>query len=90
MLLLTVSTSEIVLSTDWYASSDHVREDIHKQTNVDEVSLDTDIGNIAHPDLITSGDLKIFKTINTGTQLRGGVFGYGITLMTLLAGRLYS
>ncbi|MDE0316701.1 MAG: hypothetical protein OXM61_17585 [Candidatus Poribacteria bacterium] len=42
---------------------DHASEDIHEQTNIDEVSFETDIGNIAYPDLITSGDIKVFKAI---------------------------
>ncbi len=34
--------------------SDHTREDIHEQTHIDEVRLETNVGNIADPDLIAS------------------------------------
>ena len=32
--------------------SDHTSEDIHEHSNIDEVSLETDVGDIVHPDLI--------------------------------------
>ena len=34
---------------------------VHKQTNIDEMSFETDVGNIAYPDLITSGDCQGFQ-----------------------------
>ena len=55
--------------------SDQASENIHKQTNIDEVSFETDIGNIVHPDLITSGDIKVFKAIVPGTHTRNGCRG---------------
>lgn len=62
------------------SSSDHAHEDIHKKTNIDEVSLETDIGNITHPDLITSGDLKVFKAITPVMYTFNGVRGLTGTL----------
>ena len=56
-------------------ASDHAREDIHKQSNIDEVSFETDVGNIAHPDLITSEDVKVFKVIAPRMSIVNGVHG---------------
>ena len=55
--------------------SDHASEDIHEQTNIDKVSFEADVGDIAHPDLITSGDIKVFKAIAPGTHTRNGCRG---------------
>ena len=59
----------------------HSGEDIHEQRNINEASFESDIDYIAHPDLITFGDLKGFKAIDprlwTFKRSRGltGTFG---------------
>ena len=45
-------------------SPDHSGEDIHEQSDIDEASLETDVGNIGHPDLILSRDLKGLNSID--------------------------
>ena len=45
-------------------SSDHSGEDVHEQSDIDEASLETDVGDIAHPDLIRSRDLKTLNSID--------------------------
>ena len=45
-------------------SSDHSGEDVHEQSDIDEPSLETDVGNIADPDLILSRDLKGLNSID--------------------------
>ena len=45
-------------------SSDHSGEDVHEQSDIDEASLETDVGNIGHPDLILSRDLKGLNSID--------------------------
>ena len=47
-------------------SSDHTREDIHEQSDIDEASLEADVGNIADPDLIASADVKVLNPIAPG------------------------
>lgn len=44
----------------------HVSGDIqeHRNINIDEVSVETDIRYITNPDLITSADIKCFKAIH--------------------------
>ena len=49
-------------------SSYHASEDIHEQTNIDKVSLESNISDIANPDLIASGDLKGLKSVDPGTH----------------------
>ena len=38
-------------------------ENIHEQADIDETSIETNIGNIAHPDLILMRDLKGFEQV---------------------------
>ena len=45
-------------------SSDHSGEDVHEQSDIDETSLETDVGNIAHSDLILLIDLKGLNSID--------------------------
>ena len=52
--------------------SDPASEDIHKQTHVDEVRLESDVGNIAYPDLIASRHLKVFEAIDPWVHTRNG------------------
>ena len=42
---------------------DHSGENIHEQADIDEASLETNIGNIAYPDLILMRDLKGFEAV---------------------------
>ena len=51
------------MSTD-LPSLDHSCEDVHEQSDIDEASLETDVGNIGHPDLILSRDLKGLNSID--------------------------
>ena len=44
-------------------SSDHSGEDVHEHSDIDETSLETDVGNTADPDLILMRDLKGFEQI---------------------------
>ena len=44
-------------------SSDHSGEDVHEHSDIDETSLESDVRDIAHPDLILSRDLKILNKI---------------------------
>ena len=48
-------------------SSDHSGEDVHEHSDIDEASLETDVGNIADPDLILSRDLKTLNSIDPRT-----------------------
>ena len=48
----------------------HASEDIHEHCDIDEMSFQTDIGNITNPDLIASTDVKM---INLITPLMLGV-----------------
>ena len=41
----------------------HASEDIHEQRDIDEVSFELNISDIANPDLITSRDLKVLKSV---------------------------
>ena len=43
--------------------SDHPSENIHEQADIDETSIETNIGNIAHPDLILTRNLKVFEAV---------------------------
>ena len=43
----------------------HSGEDIHEQSDIDETSLETDVGNIAYPDLIGSTDFKTLNAIDS-------------------------
>ena len=47
--------------------SDHARENIHEQRNIDEASLETHVSNICHSDLILMRDLKVFKQVGSET-----------------------
>ena len=47
-------------------SSDQPSENIHEQAEIDEASLETNIGNISHPDLILTRDFKVFETVAPG------------------------
>ena len=38
-------------------------EDVHEHSDIDETSLETDVGNIADPNLILSRDLKVLNSI---------------------------
>ena len=55
----------------------HSGEDIHEQSDIDEVSLESDISNIANPDLIASTDIKRLQAIHIGTHTLNG--GRGLT-----------
>lgn len=46
--------------------SDHTRKNIHEQSNIDETSVESDVGNITHPDLIASTDVKVLNPIAPG------------------------
>ena len=59
--------------------SDHVSEGIHKQANIDEASFESDISHIANPDLITSKDVKVLKSVDPGTHTINGVRGLTTT-----------
>ena len=43
--------------------SDHSGENIHGQADIDKASLETNMGNIRHPDLIPLRDLKGFESV---------------------------
>ena len=45
-------------------SSDHSGEDVHEHSDIDETFLESDVGNIADPDLILSRDLKGLNSID--------------------------
>ena len=47
-------------------SFDQSCENIHEQAEINEASLETNIGNICHPDLILTRDLKVFETVAPG------------------------
>ena len=53
-----------------------------EQRNIDEVSFETDVGNIAYPDLIAPRDLKGLKAIHPGTQTVNGCRGLTDTFDT--------
>ena len=44
-------------------TSNHSSEDIHEHGDIDEVSFQTDVGNITDPDLIPAADVKILNPI---------------------------
>ena len=48
-------------------------EDVHEHSDIDETSLESDVGNIAHPDLIASTHLKGLQVIDPRTQTVSGV-----------------
>ena len=48
--------------------SNHASEDIYEQRDIDEASVETDVGNIADPDVIASGDLKGLKAVDPETH----------------------
>ena len=41
-----------------FPASNHTSEDIHEQSDIDEASVEADVGNIADPDLIALTDIK--------------------------------
>ena len=43
--------------------SNHASENIHEQSDIDEASVETNLGNISHPDLILMRDLKVFEPV---------------------------
>ena len=49
------------------------REDSHEARDIDEVSFESDVGHITHPDLIASTDFKGLQVIDPRTQTVGGV-----------------
>ena len=53
-------------------SSNHAREDIHEQSDIDEAVLEADVGDIAYPDLITSTDLRGLQVIPPGLHTVSG------------------
>ena len=42
----------------------HSGEDIHEHCDVNEASFESDVGDIAYPDLIASADVKSFESID--------------------------
>ena len=42
----------------------HTRADIHEQSDIDEVSFQAHISDIADPDLIASTDLKRLQSVD--------------------------
>ena len=56
-----------------FPASNHAREDIHEQSDIDEAVLEVDVGDIAHPDLIASTDLKRLEVIPPGLRTVSGV-----------------
>ena len=49
--------------------SNHAREDIHEQSDIDEASVEADVGDIADPDLIATTDIKGFRRFCHGCRL---------------------
>ena len=47
-------------------ASDHASKNIHEQRNIDEASVEPDVGNITDPDLIASADVKGLNPIAPG------------------------
>ena len=47
-------------------ASDHASKNIHEDTNIDEATLEPDVGNITDPDLIASADVKVLNPIAPG------------------------
>ena len=47
-------------------ASDHARKNVHEHANIDEASLEPDVGNITDPDLIASADVKVLNSIAPG------------------------
>ena len=45
-------------------ASDHARKNIHEERDIDEASVEADVGNITDPDLITSTDVKVLNPID--------------------------
>ena len=45
-------------------SLDNSSENIHEQADIDETSIETNIGNICHPDLILTRELKVFEPVD--------------------------
>ena len=56
-----------------FPRSYHADEDIHEKREIDEVSLESDVSNIADPDLIASTDLKGLQVIDPRTHTFSGV-----------------
>ena len=56
-----------------FPPSYHSGEDIHEHCDIDEVSLEADVCNIAHPDLIASTDVKRLNAIPPGMHTVNGV-----------------
>jgi len=48
-------------------SSDHASENIHEHSDIDEATLQPDVGNITDPDLIASTDVEGLHSIDPGT-----------------------
>jgi len=44
--------------------SDHASKNIHEQSDIDEATLEPDVGNITDPDLINLTDLNVFEAID--------------------------
>ena len=42
---------------------DQPGENIHEQAEINEAFLETNIGNISHPDLILTRDHKVFEAV---------------------------
>ena len=47
-------------------ASDHASKNIHEDTNIDEATLEPDVGNITDPDLIASADVKVLIRLPQG------------------------
>ena len=50
-------------------NSYHTREDIHDPCDIDEVSFESHISDIANPDVIASGDFNGLKSVDPGRHL---------------------
>jgi len=56
-----------------FTRSNHAGEDSHEQSEVDEAVLEVDVGDIAHPHLIASRDLKVFEVVPPRLRTVSGV-----------------
>ena len=56
-----------------HARANHAREDIHEQSDINEAVLEADVGDIAHPDLIASTDVKRLQAILPRLRTVNGV-----------------
>ena len=56
-----------------FPASYHSGEDIHEQSDIDEVSLEADVCNIANPDLIAARDVKRLNAIPPRMHTISGV-----------------